>query len=61
MDDNIVNISEIIKALQIIKTECSEHHNCSDCCFYSDDRCNIKYCDPEKWELESKYIWRAFK
>lgn len=61
MEDNTVNISEIIKALKVIKDECSKHSNCSNCAFYSNDRCNIKYCDPEYWELESKYIWRAFK
>ena len=59
--DNEVNISELIKALQVIKEECTKHSNCSDCSFYSDDRCNIKYTNPEYWELESKYIWRAFK
>ena len=59
--DNEVNISELIKALQVIKEECSKHSNCSNCSFYSSDHCNIKYTDPEYWELESKYIWRAFK
>lgn len=59
--DNEVNISGIIEALRIIKTECAQHSNCTDCAFYSHDRCNIKYVDPEYWELESKYIWRAFK
>ena len=59
--DNETNISEIIKALQIIKVECSAHPACSDCSFYSSCRCNIKYTDPEYWELESKYVWRAFK
>lgn len=59
--ENKVNISEIISALRIIKEECSMHPKCEDCPFYSHDRCNIKYTDPEKWELESKYIWRAFK
>ena len=59
--DNEVNISELIKALQVIKAECAKHSNCSNCSFYSSDRCNIKYTDPEYWELESKYIWRAFK
>lgn len=59
--DDAVNISEIIDALRIIRNECSKHSNCSDCAFYSNDRCNIKYTDPEFWELESTYIWRAFK
>ena len=58
--DNVVNISEIINALKIIKTECSEHPICANCPFYLNDRCNIKV-DPEYWELESKYVWRAFK
>lgn len=61
MENNTVNISDIIKALHVIKNECSNHSKCSDCCFYSNDRCNIKYVDPEYWEFESKYIWRAFK
>lgn len=60
MEDNTVNISDIIKALQIIKLECSKHSNCSNCAFYSSDRCNIKYKDPEYWEFKSQYIWRAF-
>ena len=59
--ENELNISEIIKALQVIKAECSKHPTCSDCSFYSSDRCNIKYTDPEYWELEPEYIWRAFK
>ena len=59
--ENEVNISEIIKALQIIKAECSKHSNCANCPFYTDDMCKIKYCDPEKWELQSNYVWRAFK
>ena len=61
MEDNTVNISEIIDALKVIRSECAKHTNCTDCCFYSSDKCNIKYTDPEFWELESKYIWRAFK
>lgn len=60
MEDNTV-ISEIINALKIIKTECSEHLICDGCPFYSNDRCNIKYVDPEYWELSSSYVWRAFK
>lgn len=56
-----VNISDIINSLKLIKDECSKHSICSDCPFWSSDRCNIKYTDPEYWELSSSYIWRAFK
>ena len=59
--DNKVNISEIIDALRIIRTVCSEHSNCDNCPFYTDDVCKIENCDPKEWELESRYIWRAFK
>lgn len=61
MENNEINISDIIAGLKLIKTECSKHTNCSDCPFYSSDRCNIKYTDPEYWELSSSYIWRAFR
>ena len=61
MENNEINISDIIAALKLIKIECSKHTVCSDCPFYSCDRCNIKYTDPENWELSSCYIWRAFK
>ena len=61
MENNTVNISDIVNALKIIKEECAAHSICSDCPFYSSDRCNIKYVDPEYWELSSSYIWRAFK
>lgn len=63
MEDNKVNISEseIVKALQIIKQECLIHPKCSDCPFYVNDVCRIKYSDPEQWEIELQFIWRAFK
>lgn len=60
-DNNTVNISDIINGLKIIKEECTKHSICADCPFYSNGRCNIKYVDPEYWELSSSYIWRAFK
>ena len=61
MNENIVVTSKIIDALQVIKNECKAHSRCSYCPFYTDDTCRIKYVDPEKWQLESNYIWRAFK
>lgn len=61
MEDNTVNISEIIEALKVIKRECAKHSSCYDCCFYSQDKCNIKHVDPACWVFESQYIWRAFK
>jgi hypothetical protein len=33
MENNTVNISDIIKALHVIKDECANHSSCSDCCF----------------------------
>lgn len=60
MENNEINISDYIAALKLIKTECSKHTKCPDCPFYSSDRCNIKYTDPEYWELSSFCIWRAF-
>lgn len=62
MEENAVFISDIIEALLVIKRECAKHSECGDCCFYSkDETCNITDHVPSKWELESKYIWRAFK
>lgn len=55
MEENVVNVSDIIAALKIIKNECAAHSICSDCPFYSSERCNIKV-DPEYWELSSSYM-----
>lgn len=59
--DNNLNISEIINALKIIKDVCMNHPHCIDCPFYYPDICNIIHTDPEKWELSSSYVWRAFR
>lgn len=61
MEDNILNISDIINALNVIKLECSKYSKCDDCPFFKGDMCGIKHIDPEKWEITSQYIWRAFK
>lgn len=61
MEDNRINISDIIQALKVIKEECTQHCGCQDCPFFRNDVCKIKYSDPEKWEIESHYIWRALK
>lgn len=60
MEDN-TNISAIINALTVIRKEWAKHTECYDCPFFTGDRCNIKGSDPDKWELTSNYIWRAFK
>ena len=61
MGDNIINFSEILAALQVIKLECSHHTRCDDCPLFLDNLCGLKYLDPEKWKLTSQPIWRAFK
>mgnify|MGYP006935953944 CR=1 FL=1 len=61
MNGETSNMSEIIKALHVIKSVCSEHSKCCRCPFYTDDACRIKNNDPEKWKLASQYIWRAFE
>ena len=59
--ENDVNISEIINALIIIRDVCINHEHCIDCPFYYPDMCNIKHTDPDKWNLTTKYVWKAFK
>ena len=60
-DYELVNISEIISALGVIKHECEMHPKCVDCPFYIADSCGIKHEDPEKWNITSNYTWRAFR
>lgn len=59
-DYELENISEIISALNVIKEECEKHSQCLYCPFFIEDRCGIKK-DPEKWNIVSKYIWRALQ
>lgn len=61
MDDYKVNISEILDALMVIKNVCQHYDRCINCPFFSIDMCNIKNTDPENWNLDSNYTWRAFK
>lgn len=56
-----INISEVINALKIIREICKATSTCEDCPFMKRGSCYIKHVDPENWELNSTYIWRAFK
>lgn len=60
-DYELVNISEIITALKVIKEECEKHSRCLNCPFFIEDTCGIKKENPEKWNIASNYIWRALK
>lgn len=60
-DYELVNISEIISALGVIKHECEIHPSCTDCPLCIKDYCGIKHKDPQDWNIASNYIWRAFR
>lgn len=60
-DYELVNISEIISALGVIKHECEIHSECSNCPFHVASSCGIKRCSPEEWDIASNYTWRAFR
>ena len=61
-DYELVNISEIISALQLIKEECEKHTTgCEDCPFRTKQHCGITYSIPEKWKIGINYIWRSFR
>lgn len=50
---------ELLKALQLIKEECSKHGNtCHDCPLYAPEKgCGVKSSTPEEWLLEKREVW----
>lgn len=57
--------SQIITALKIIKRECEKYERCEGGCpFYNgrvDDMCEIRRVTPVCWEINDSEEWRAFK
>ncbi len=52
---------EIINALQVIHEECKFHNECSECPFYTGNRCKFVVDEePMDWNL-NKNNWKAFE
>lgn len=61
-DHELITISDMMDALHFIKDICVlQHERCAECPFYCNDCCQIQHTSPDKWDLKSHYIWRAFK
>lgn len=60
--DNIKKM-DILNALACLKAMCASYDTCVNCPAYIKSRCEIKYADPEDYDLNitDDYVWRAFE
>lgn len=63
-----INKTDILKALDVIKTVCAKHKNCSTCPLRMPDTkdnvsaCYLYYVEiPSTWNLNFADNWRAFR